>query len=279
MNQIGFMQGRLSPIVNGRIQSFPWQNWENEIDEAVRNKFMLMEWTLDQEKLYENPILTKNGQATIIALKKKYCFSIPSLTGDCYMQAPFYKEIDVKVVEELKKDFMNIMDSCWILGIELLVMPLVDNGKLENREHEDKLVDFLLSINSKLLHNNQKVIFECDYNPDEYLRFINRLPNDSFGINYDIGNSASLGISAVEEFSRYGKRILNVHIKDRLKDGITVPLGIGNADFKAVFTELKKINYQGKFILQTARAQDDNHLKVLKEYRDYTLQFIKEYLA
>ena len=31
MNQkIGFMQGRLSPLIGGKIQSFPWDNWECE---------------------------------------------------------------------------------------------------------------------------------------------------------------------------------------------------------------------------------------------------------
>ena len=28
MNRTGFMQGRLSSIVDGKIQSFPWEEWE-----------------------------------------------------------------------------------------------------------------------------------------------------------------------------------------------------------------------------------------------------------
>ncbi len=277
MHGIGFMQGRLSPIENGRIQSFPWTNWENEIREAAAAGFRMMEWTLDQDRLYVNPLMSEDGQKTILKLKKELGFEIPSLTGDCFMQAPFYKAAPA-IANDLKKDFLNILKSCHYLGIEFIVMPLVDNGKLENKEQENSLVEYLLSIHSLLKKQNQKVVFECDYNPEEYKRFIDRLPKDSFGVNYDVGNSASLNIPAPEEFSLYGDRVMNVHIKDRVKGGTTVPLGKGHADFGSVFKELKKINYSGKFILQTARAQDDQHLSVLKKYRSMTESWIGEYL-
>ena len=35
-NRIGFMQGRLSPIPKGRIQSFPWETWQEEFETASR---------------------------------------------------------------------------------------------------------------------------------------------------------------------------------------------------------------------------------------------------
>jgi hexulose-6-phosphate isomerase len=277
MNSIGFMQGRLTPIENGRIQSFPWTNWENEIEQAAAEDFLMMEWTLDQDRLYTNPLMTAAGQARVLELKQKWGFQIPSLTGDCFMQAPFYKA-NASQANDLKQDFMQILSSCHRLGIEFIVMPLVDNGKLENRQQENTLVEFLLSIQNVLKANGQKVIFECDYPPAEYKRFIDRLPKDLFGINYDIGNSASLDIPAPAEFSLYGDRILNVHIKDRVKGGTTVPLGEGHADFKAVFTELRKINYRGNFILQTARAKDEQHMAVLKKYRSFAAGLIGEYL-
>jgi len=88
---IGFIQGRLSPIVDGKIQAFPWNHWINEFSLAERNNFNLIEWTLDQELLYENPLMTKNGQNKIKDFKSKYKIAIDSLTGDCLMQAPFFK--------------------------------------------------------------------------------------------------------------------------------------------------------------------------------------------
>lgn len=278
MHKIGFMQGRLTPIENGRIQSFPWTNWENEIEQAAAEDFRMMEWTLDQDRLYTNPLMTVEGQNRVRALQEKWNYQIPSLTGDCFMQAPFYKVTGAQS-EELKKDFANIRNACERLGIEYIVMPLVDNGRMENRQQEDALVEHLLEIQPLLKAKNQKVVFECDYAPTEYKRFIDRLPAAHFGVNYDIGNSASLDIPAPAEFSLYGDRVLNVHIKDRVKGGTTVPLGEGHADFHSVFTELKKIKYKGNFILQTARAKDEQHMMVLKKYRTFTQKLIAEYLT
>ena len=90
-----------------------------------------------------------------------------------------------------------------------------------------------------------------------------------FGINYDIGNSASLGFNPSEEFKFFGDRVLNVHVKDRVRNGTTVPLGHGSADFSTVYSLLKSHGYDGNYILQTARANDDQHLEVLLEYKKF----------
>ena len=61
-----------------------------------------------------------------------------------------------------------------------------------------------------------------------------------FGINYDTGNSASKGYDPIVELDLYGKYIDNIHLKDRIYKGSTVPLGEGNADFDTIFKKLKK---------------------------------------
>ena len=86
-----------------------------------------------------------------------------------------------------------------------------------------------------------------------------------FGINYDIGNSAALNFNPIEEFNEYGKRVQNVHIKDRLQGGGTVPLTTGNANFEVVFNLLHKNRYRGNYILQTSRANDNNHAELIKK--------------
>ena len=103
ISQIGFMQGRLSPVVNGRIQSFPWNNWQNEIIESKEIGFSLMEWTLDEDGLYKNPLMTSEGQNEILNLCNEYDFHIESLTGDCFMQAPFWKAQGKSEIKHLQK--------------------------------------------------------------------------------------------------------------------------------------------------------------------------------
>ena len=111
-------------------------------------------------------------------------------------------------------------------------------------------------------------MFESDFEPDCLEELIAVFPQSSFGINYDIGNSASLGFDPRTEIRAYGHRIRNVHVKDRLVGGGTVPLRTGAANFSIIFNELAHSGYRGDFILQTARATDGGHLDVLVRYRD-----------
>jgi hexulose-6-phosphate isomerase len=276
--RIGFMQGRLCDLVNGKIQSFPWIDWESEFSAAAAIDFHLMEWTLDQENLHLNPLMTEAGQEKIKALCIEHDLIIPSLTGDCFMQAPFWKA-NGRVQLDLQSDFLAVATACSIVGIRMMVIPLVDNGKLDSFAQEDVLVDFLLNQQTFFKNHNLKVIFESDFSPLDLSRFISRLPHGIFGINYDMGNSSALGFNPIDEFSAYGSRIVNVHIKDRLLGGTTVPLGTGNANFSSVFSELAKVKYRGNYILQTARAADGSHANALSMYRDMSLNWIESHAA
>jgi len=272
---IGFMQGRLCDRVDGKIQAFPWRDWKKEFPAAAAISLHLMEWTLDQDQLFDNPLMVPSGQTEIRALCDRYSFALPSLTGDCFMQAPFWKANGVTVAA-LQKDFLAIIEACSQVGIEMVVVPLVDNGRLDTLAQENALVDFLLCHVESFKSRGVRIIFESDFEPQELARFIGRLPAGTFGINYDIGNSAALGYSAGEEFEAYGERIVNVHVKDRSLGGTTVPLGTGNAKFETVFAALARQNYKGNYILQTARATDDSHAQTLGHYRDMTLAWMTE---
>ena len=269
IKKIGFMQGRLSPIIDGKIQAFPRDHWRNEIALGNELGINIMEWTIDQDRLYENPIMTEEGQDEIKALCKKYNFLIPSLTGDCFMQAPFWKTSDSRYSEKLKDDFKAIVNSCNKTNIKLLVVPLVDDGSLTNIHEENTLIDFLIDQQLYFKRSGIRIAFESDFSPVELHRFISKLDQDVFGINYDIGNSASLGLNPEEEFKFIGDRILNVHVKDRVFGGTTVPLGQGNADFKTVCRLLKSHKYNANYILQTARASNGQHMEVLLQYKNF----------
>jgi L-ribulose-5-phosphate 3-epimerase len=276
INRIGFMQGRLCESVDGKIQAFPWRDWQTEFPAAAAIGLNLMEWTLDQERLYENPLMTADGQDKIRGLCRQYDVSIPSLTGDCFMQVPFWKTSG-RSRNDLQTDFLAIGRACAAVGIRMMVLPLVDNGRLDTTEQEDVLVDFLLTQQAFLAEHQLQVIFESDFTPPDLARFIARLPVERFGINYDIGNSAALGLNPADEFAAYGARVVNVHVKDRVLGGTTVPLTKGSADFDAAFAALAQQNYQGNFILQTARAADGNHVEVLRNYRGMTQQWMNRY--
>lgn len=270
------MQGRLSPLVDGRIQAFPWECWQSEFASARQHGFGLMEWTLDQDMLYSNPLLTEAGRAEITALRAQHGIRIGSLTGDCFMQSPFWKA-EAAQGEQLQEDFRAVARACSAVGIVMMVLPLVDNGSLTTRAQEDLLVDVLQAHAPLLAELGVQVVFESDFAPAELARFIDRLDPALFGVNYDTGNSAGLGMRPADEIAAYGRRIVNVHIKDRMLGGTTVPLGTGSADFETVFAALARAGYRGNYILQTARAQDGDHAGALCRYRDMALDWIERH--
>jgi L-ribulose-5-phosphate 3-epimerase len=277
-DRIGFMQGRLSPSVGGRIQAFPWSCWREEFAVAAHEGFRLMEWTLDHERLAENPLLTSEGRADVLELSRQYKVDVPSLTGDCFMQAPFWKaEGDRRAV--LETEFLAVAEACGAAGISVIVVPLVDHGRIETPEQEDALVSFLTEKAPDLVRLNVRVAFESDVDPAELARFIARFEPGLFGVNYDIGNSAALGFHVENEMAAYGHRILTLHVNDRVRGGAIVPLGAGAADFDAVFAALARIRYRGPCILQTAPADGGDRATALRRDRDLTAAWLTRHAA
>ena len=269
-NNIGFMQGRLSPIMHNRIQMFPYKSWKNEFKIGNKIGFSLIEWTIDTKTIDTNPILYKSKLKEIINLKKKYKFKIDSITLDYLMENPIWKIYNKKVFLNLKK----IIENSASIGVKYLIVPLVDNGSLKTTRQITNIHKICKSIEKLLVTNKQKILFEIDFHPNKVKNFISNFNKRSFGINYDLGNSASLDYDISEEFKSYSKYIFNIHIKDRKVFGTTVPLGTGNANFKKFFKELKKINYKGNLILQTARSSSNNHSKDLKKYKSFLEKFM-----
>lgn len=274
--KIGFMQGRLSNLVDGLIQAFPYENWIKEFSEANSIDINLMEWTLDFEGLYSNPIMSKKGRKLINSLSNKFNIQIPSLTGDCFMQEPFWKFGGSDSLK-LKSIFLDVLKAASELDIKYIIVPLVDNGKIENSFQEENLKNFLLDNLDLLDESCLEILFESEYEPLRLKNFIKHFPKKYFGINYDIGNSASLGFEPEREFELYGMYIKNVHVKDREFMGSTVYLGEGDADFNLVFKNLKQLSYEGNFILQTARSRKNEHKKLLQDFRDFTLKLLNHY--
>ncbi len=271
--KIGIMQGRLSKPSCNKIQSFPTYTWKKEFQLANKLSIKLIEWTLDFKNLHKNPLLTKKGIMNINSLSKKYNVKIKSITGDCFMQKPFWKQKINKLRLSLLKDLKKILINAIKLKVKYLVIPLVDNGSLKSKKQEEVLITELLKFKKFIVKNNFYILFETDLTPQKNLLFIKKFKCRNFGINYDIGNSASKNYDPKKEFKLYGKYIKNIHIKDRKKNGNTVSLGKGNANFDLIFKLIKKIKYQGYLIQQTARGEAgkefiniSNNLKFLYQY-------------
>ena len=266
LSNLGVMQGRLSPSKRNKIQFFPTKDWPKEFQICSKLGIKYIEWTLDHRNLYKNPIFTNSGIKKINFLKKKNKIKIQTLTGDCFMQKPFWK---TKKNDTLIIKLKDIIEACSNLNIKYIIFPLVDNSSLKSKNDENKVINQFLRISSFLKKKKVNILFESDFKPLKLKKFIERLNSKCFGINYDSGNSASLGFNIDDEFRIYGKHIKNIHIKDRFFQGTTVRLGYGNVNFRKLLTNIKRIKYKNLFILQTARSKNNNHVQEIKINKEF----------
>ena len=268
INKIGLMQGRLTEPYKEIIQSFPWDNWEQEILIARENRFKFIEWTIDDYNFFENPLIS--NPSFVMKLLTKNNVTVKTVTADFVMQKPLHHLKNNELENEIQK-FILFLSKLKVIGIKYIIYPLVDNGSIKNKFEEIYFFDILENIFYELKKFNIKILFESDYTPKNLKKFISNLPDSQFGINYDTGNSASLGYEINEEFSCYSTRIKNIHIKDRKFKGTTVHLGEGDVDFKLLFRLVKNYHYNKLFILQSARKKKGDELQTLNQYRNFIL--------
>lgn len=261
--KLGFMQGRLTPMNNGIIQEFPKANWEREFVEASQVGIRLLEWTIDRDQIFENPLMTKQGREKILELKNRTNIRIESLTADCCMQVPFWKLKSAADRSAEIEIFRTLIECCSEVGIRTIVLPLVDNGSIQNKENKKILKSTFEELTELLQNKNIKIACETDMGPDEVNGLLNYFSSSEVGINYDLGNSAALGFCAYDEWEAYGKHIINIHIKDRLRGGSTVRLGHGDVNFPMVRECYNDHGYEGNWILQTARSDTEADLSEL----------------
>ncbi len=265
-SRLGFMQGRLvNSEKKNSIQCFPAKNWAEELKIAKKLNFKIMEWTINDENIKHNPLF--NGKIKYLKkLVKKNKIKIPSITLDYFMQRPFFKikkkTEKEKVINNLKKIIINGNK----LNIKYFVLPLVDNSSVKSINQEKILVEGIIEL-LKLIKKNSYFLFEIDYLPNKIPNFIKKFKSNKVGINYDTGNSAGLGYDFKKEL-KYFKYVKNIHIKDRKLRGKTVRLGFGNWEYKKFFKSIKK-NYNGNFILQTARSKNNKHVEEILVNRSF----------
>ena len=265
--KIGLMQGRLvEPEKKNTIQYFPSKKWKIEIEKMDIINFKIIEWTINYENINKNHLFNLKKNKELKSFLKNKKIEVPSVTCDFFMQKPFFKSKKYyKTISYLKK----VIKLSKNIGVKYIILPLVDFSSIKNLDQQKILIREIKKI-SKFLGSNQKILFEIDYPPNKVFEFIKKF-DKKFGINYDTGNSASLGYSFDEE-KIYFKYVKNIHIKDRLFGGKTVRLGRGSYDFKKFFSYIKRIKFKHNLILQTARSK--NHVKEILINK----KFVESYL-
>jgi hexulose-6-phosphate isomerase len=264
-NEIGIMQGRLSPRIDGKIQAYPASTWQKEFEIAQEIGYAAIEWIVEKP-VETNALMTDSGKAEIKKVIASTGVRIDYICADIFMQQPL-----VRMNEETKsqnKDYLlEILKNAKEVGAIGVEIPFVDNSSIKNDKEKQEFIDAMQDAFKLAKDLDLKISLETDLPPKVFKELLENIDLDYVLANYDIGNSASLGFDPREELENYGLRILNVHVKDRKLGGTTVPLGTGNAKIDYVFLKLKEIGYSGGLTMQAARG--DNDLKTAQEQLKY----------
>ena len=259
------MQGRLLPKYLGKYQAHPFGFWEDEFEISSELGFDCIEFILDFDKAEQNPLLLEAGLKSILYHSKKNNVEVKSVCADFFMHSPIYSN-DLKIKEYNFNIFKKLIINSKKIGIKDIVIPLVDQSSiLDNSKKQSQSIEFLKKICSEIKDNDVNICLETDLPPQNFLSFINEINEPQIKINYDTGNSASLGYNFYEEFYLYGYLVTNIHLKDRELNRGSVDLGTGDFDFKSFFKYLSGISYKGIFILQAYR-EDDAIVSLLPQY-------------
>jgi L-ribulose-5-phosphate 3-epimerase len=272
---LGIMQGRLSPPLHGRIQSFPTGSWPAEFARASEAGLQAIEWIYDVEDADTNPICNAPGLAEMRRLSKQHGIVVQSLCADYFMPFPLVRAAEADGEARLRKLEWLLARSS-LAGVQHVVLPFVDNSRIDSAKDRWDVIGLFQRIKGTLDRLDLQVHLETSLGPEEFRSLIEEIGNPRVRINYDSGNSASLGFSAEAEWAAYGRFIGSVHIKDRLKGGGTVPLGSGNTDFNALARSLKRCNYQGRFILQVARGKTGDEVNWARQNRRFLEQLLAQ---
>ena len=270
-NEIGIMQGRLSPRIDGKIQAYPANTWQKEFEIAQEIGYAAIEWIVEKP-VETNALMTDSGKEEIKKVVASTGVRIDYVCADIFMQQPL-----VRMTEEIKSQnrcyLLEILKNAKEVGAIGVEIPFVDNSSIKNDKEKQEFIDAMQDAFRLAKDLDIKISLETDLSPRVFKELLEQIGLDFVQANYDIGNSASLGFDPKEELGAYGQRILNVHVKDRKLGGTTVPLGTGNANLDLVFKELHEISYSGGITMQAARGEND--VKIAKEQFEYVQSIIE----
>ena len=271
MTLIGVMQGRLVPPTDNRIQCFPRLNWAEEFELGAKAGIDCIEWIYDFYGADVNPIANDTGIAEMKALTQKTGVRVLSICADYFMEHPLIRANGIELAERLAVvDWL--LGRGHLLGVNRMVMPFVDASSINTEAEFEGVIETLQSILPMAEKTGIELHLESSLPPARFASLLERLPHTLLKVNYDSGNSSSLGYKPHEEFAAYGKRVGSVHIKDRLKGGGTVAPGTGDADFVSLAESLRITGYSGDFILQVARATSGDEVNWIRQNREFVLK-------
>ena len=258
MNQIGILQGRLTSS-NGRgIQFFPYENWEHEFKIAREVGFECIELLVKKGEFSDNPLSSPSGIRRINELKKESGIDTPSVHG-FYGKESNYPEI-----------LREIIKAAHQIGAKVVLISFFEENELITEDDKSLARSQLKEPLDLAESYGIRLGVETEISAEELKDFINSFNHPAIGIYYDTGNMVSMGVDVVKELKFLQDYLCGIHLKDReIGSNESVPLGEGDADFRAILGILKEISYTAPLIIQGARKEGVNDIELNKQYLEW----------
>ncbi len=153
--------------------------------------------------------------------------------------------------EETIKKYCRYFDACNILGAKIVNL------------HGDRLNKKLLSTeeycevyyNLRCKGKKQNVILSQENvnlyksSQPEFISEMRKILNDDVNFTFDVKQAIRADIDIYKMIDAMGEKICNVHISDN-KDNKCVLPGKGSLDYKKIFENINKYNYDGEVLLE-----------------------------
>lgn len=221
-----------------------------------------IEFILDFNDAALNPLLRDDGPDEILLLSEQSGVKVSTVCADYFMEAPLHHPNEVTAMQS-QRVLHRLLLNGKKLRLTDIVIPCVDQSSLIDNAAIEHFIVRLRPLVEAAEISEINLSLETDLAPQPYAELLERFNSPRVTVNYDIGNSAAIGYDLVEELACYGKKITDIHIKDRNPGGGSVPLGTGAAKFGRFFEALRPLNYIGPFIIQAYR--DDEGLAIFKQ--------------
>lgn len=268
------MQGRLSPPTEGKFQSFPKYTWEEEFKKAANCGLKSIEWIFEADENENNPLSSDAGIQKIKHVCDETGVIIEAICADYFMDLPYFiSSHDEK--NKLQNKLKWLISQASKINVKYIDLPFVDASSIGGPDNFNQVVEFVSPAISYAEKYQIVIALETDLNPENFKTLLERFNHPYIRANYDTGNSSGIGYDCKAELSSYGNYISTLHIKDRLLNNGTKPLGTGSADFDTFFGELSKLNFQGPIILQAARENDEEKTAIAN--REFVNTYLNRY--
>lgn len=251
--RFGIMQGRLSPGTAGRPQAFPHDTWREEFERAAGIGFGSIEWLFDEDEPAGNPLSTPAGRREAAAVSAATGVRVDTLCLHHFIDGQLWSP-DAGERHRATETLRHILDHGTAIGARVAVLPALAAGSLLLPDALDRFrgaLDDLAQVAGSCI-----LAMETDLPAADLSATLRNHDPHRIGVCFDMGNVTALGYDLRNGFIQLQDRIVEVHVKDRIRGGGSRSLGDGDTDLKQAARLLRGANYTGPIVLETPVFDD-----------------------